>query len=132
MDQGIRQPKSYDNNIICIFYIYILSKNILFVNGLDYLTNDNLCLFYDNVLIVIFRKCPNINYHGIISVGGIYHGESRVKSNGTNKIQNNKTTIFGEYPFLTSIYTTNYKNISPGAHCKEVRGVLSLIIYYES
>ena len=36
VDQGIRQPKSYDNNIICIFYIYILSKNILFVNGLDY------------------------------------------------------------------------------------------------
>ena len=35
VDQGIRQPESYDNNIICIFYIYILSKNILFVNSLD-------------------------------------------------------------------------------------------------
>lgn len=41
VDQGIRQPKSYDNNIICIFYICILSKNILFVNSLNYLTNDN-------------------------------------------------------------------------------------------
>ena len=66
-------------------HLYSIKKYFI-CQWLDYLTNDNLCLFYDNVLIVIFRKCPNINYHGIISVGGIYHGESRVKSNGTNKI----------------------------------------------
>lgn len=45
-----------------------------------------MCLTYDNVLIVNFRKCPNSNYHDIISNGGIIHEESRIKSNGTNKI----------------------------------------------
>ena len=35
VDQGIRQPKSYDNNIICIFYNNILSYNIFFVNSME-------------------------------------------------------------------------------------------------
>ena len=48
-----------------------------------------MCLTYDNVLIIIFRKCPNNKYYDIISLGGINHEESRVKSYGTNKIRNN-------------------------------------------
>lgn len=43
-----------------------------------------MCLFYDNVLIVNFRKCPNNKNYDIISPGGINHEESRIKSNGTN------------------------------------------------
>ena len=27
-----------------------------------------MCLFYDNVLIVSFRKCPNNKYHDIIYI----------------------------------------------------------------
>lgn len=45
-----------------------------------------MCLIYDIVLIVNFRKCPNSKYYDIISLGGINHEESRIKSNGTNKI----------------------------------------------
>ena len=55
VDQGIRQPKSYDNNIICIFYDYILSKNILFVNDLDYLTNYNNYSFSTLLLYALIK-----------------------------------------------------------------------------
>lgn len=43
-----------------------------------------MCLFYDNVLMFIFRKCPNIKYYGIIPIGGINHEESGIKNYGTN------------------------------------------------
>ena len=58
------------------------------IDGLK--SSHDVCLFYDNVLIVNFRKCPNNKYHDIISIGGINHEESRIKNNGTNKIRNNK------------------------------------------
>ena len=54
-----------------------------FVNGFHFLSM-SMCLTYNNVLIVIFRKCPHNKYYEIISLGGINHEESRVKSYGTN------------------------------------------------
>ena len=87
-----------------------------------------LCLTYDNVLIIIFRKCPNTKYYDIISLGGC---ASSVHIMQLVRIQPRKTQQVIQYRVLGALavrqgLSVGQKECEP--KCVSVK-LLSLIKY---